>query len=39
MLARSYLRASTNEQDASRALGAVESFAAEHGLTSPERRE
>ena len=32
MLARSYLRASTNEQDASRARAAVEAFAAEHGL-------
>jgi DNA invertase Pin-like site-specific DNA recombinase len=32
MLARSYLRASTNEQDATRARAAVESFAAEHGL-------
>ena len=33
MLARSYLRASTDEQDASRARTAVENFAAEHGLT------
>jgi len=32
MLARSYLRASTDEQDATRAGAAVESFAAEHGL-------
>jgi len=32
MLARSYLRASTDEQDATRARAAVESFAAEHGL-------
>jgi DNA invertase Pin-like site-specific DNA recombinase len=32
MLARSYLRASTNEQDASRARAVVEAFAAEHGL-------
>ncbi len=33
MLARSYLRASTDEQDATRALAQVETFAAEHGLT------
>jgi DNA invertase Pin-like site-specific DNA recombinase len=33
MLARSYLRASTDEQDATRAREAVEAFAAEHGLT------
>jgi hypothetical protein len=33
MLARSYLRASTDEQDATRARAAVEGFAAEHGLT------
>lgn len=32
MLVRSYLRASTNEQDASRARQTVETFAAEHGL-------
>ena len=32
MLARSYLRASTDEQDATRARAAVELFAAEHGL-------
>ena len=32
MVARSYLRASTDEQDATRARAAVESFAAEHGL-------
>jgi DNA invertase Pin-like site-specific DNA recombinase len=32
MLARSYLRASTDEQDATRARAAVESFAAEHGV-------
>jgi len=32
MVARSYLRASTEEQDATRARAAVESFAAEHGL-------
>jgi DNA invertase Pin-like site-specific DNA recombinase len=32
MLARSYLRASTDEQDATRARAAVESFAAEHSL-------
>jgi DNA invertase Pin-like site-specific DNA recombinase len=32
MLARSYLRASIDEQDATRARDAVESFAAEHGL-------
>jgi DNA invertase Pin-like site-specific DNA recombinase len=32
MLARSYLRASTDEQDATRARATVESFAAEHGL-------
>src|SRR5208282_6479946 len=32
MLARSYLRASTDEQDATRARAAVEAFAAEHGL-------
>jgi DNA invertase Pin-like site-specific DNA recombinase len=32
MLARTYLRASTDEQDATRARAAVESFAAEHGL-------
>jgi DNA invertase Pin-like site-specific DNA recombinase len=33
MLARSYLRASTDEQDASRAREQVERFAAEYGLT------
>ena len=33
MLARSYLRASTDEQDATRARAQVETFAAEHGLT------
>ena len=33
MLTRLYLRASTNEQDASRARAALESFANEHGLT------
>ena len=33
MLTRLYLRASTNEQDASRARTALESFANEHGLT------
>ena len=33
MLARSYLRASTDEQDATRARASVEAFAAEHGLT------
>jgi DNA invertase Pin-like site-specific DNA recombinase len=32
MLARLYLRASTNEQDASRARAALEAFAAERGL-------
>jgi DNA invertase Pin-like site-specific DNA recombinase len=32
MVARSYLRASTDEQDATRARAAVESFAFEHGL-------
>ena len=32
MLARSYLRASTSEQDASRARGALEAFAEERGL-------
>ncbi len=32
VVARSYLRASTDEQDATRARAAVESFAAEHGL-------
>src|SRR5271166_547905 len=32
MVARSYLRASTDEQDATRARAAVESLAAEHGL-------
>jgi DNA invertase Pin-like site-specific DNA recombinase len=32
MLVRAYLRASTNEQDATRAKGALKSFAAEHGL-------
>src|SRR5580693_2694171 len=32
-LARSYLRASTNEQDATRARSHVEKFAADHGLT------
>src|SRR5271166_3278798 len=32
MLARSYLRASTDEQDATRARAAIEAFAAEHGL-------
>jgi DNA invertase Pin-like site-specific DNA recombinase len=33
MLARSYLRASTDEQDATRARRSVEAFAADHGLT------
>ena len=33
MLARSYLRASTDEQDATRARDAVQAFAADHGLT------
>jgi DNA invertase Pin-like site-specific DNA recombinase len=33
MLARAYLRASTDEQDASRAKAQVEAFAAERGLT------
>jgi len=33
MLARSYLRASADEQDASRARAQVEAFATEHGLT------
>lgn len=33
MLARPYLRASTNEQDARRAKATLERFAAEHGLT------
>ena len=33
MHARSYLRASTSEQDATRARDQVETFAAEHGLT------
>ncbi len=33
MLARSYLRASTNEQDALRARAQIEAFAAERGLT------
>jgi DNA invertase Pin-like site-specific DNA recombinase len=33
MHTRSYLRASTDEQDATRARAAVESFAADHGLT------
>ncbi len=32
MIARSYLRASTDEQDATRAKEQVEAFAAEHGL-------
>lgn len=32
MLARAYLRASTDEQDASRAKGALQTFAKEHGL-------
>ena len=32
MLARSYLRASTDEQDATRARAQIEAFAAEHGL-------
>ena len=32
MVARSYLRASTDEQDATRARAKVELFAAEHGL-------
>jgi DNA invertase Pin-like site-specific DNA recombinase len=32
MLARSYLRASTSEQDATRARDVVEAFASEHGL-------
>lgn len=33
MLARLYLRASTNEQDANRARAQLEAFASEHGLT------
>ena len=33
MIARSYLRASTDEQDATRARTQVEAFAIEHGLT------
>jgi DNA invertase Pin-like site-specific DNA recombinase len=33
ILTRLYLRASTDEQDASRARAALEAFAAEHGLT------
>ncbi len=33
MLVRAYLRASTDEQDASRAHAHLESFAAERGLT------
>ena len=33
MLARSYLRASTDEQDATRARAQIEAFAADHGLT------
>jgi DNA invertase Pin-like site-specific DNA recombinase len=33
MLARAYLRASTKEQDASRARTTVEAFAVDHGLT------
>jgi DNA invertase Pin-like site-specific DNA recombinase len=33
MHARAYLRASTDEQDASRARGAIEAFAANHDLT------
>jgi DNA invertase Pin-like site-specific DNA recombinase len=33
MHARAYLRASTVEQDATRARGQVEAFAAEHGLS------
>ena len=33
MLARLYLRASTDEQDASRARATVEAFATDHGLT------
>jgi DNA invertase Pin-like site-specific DNA recombinase len=33
MLARSYLRASTAEQDANRARAQIEAFAADHGLT------
>ena len=33
MLTRCYLRASTSEQDATRARAQVETFAAEHGLT------
>jgi DNA invertase Pin-like site-specific DNA recombinase len=33
MLTRSYLRASTDEQDASRARTSVEAFASDHGLT------
>lgn len=32
MFVRSYLRASTSEQDATRARGGLEQFAAEHGL-------
>ena len=33
VLARLYLRASTDEQDASRARASLEAFATEHGLT------
>ena len=32
MLTRAYLRASTDEQDANRAKGALQAFAKEHGL-------
>ena len=32
-LTRIYLRASTDQQDATRARSAVEAFAADHGLT------
>jgi hypothetical protein len=34
ILARLYLRASTDEQDATRARAALEAFAADHGLTT-----
>lgn len=37
MFTRAYLRASTNEQDAMRAAGSLDAFAAEHGLTIAKR--
>lgn len=37
MFTRAYLRASTDEQDATRAAGSLDTFAADHGLTIAKR--